>query len=73
MKMSSPVKASNPVYAALFKAAATIVAHNAEVNYLDAATASIYDVMAGGLQEVLAGQQTPQSFIDSLQKNYLHP
>jgi raffinose/stachyose/melibiose transport system substrate-binding protein len=73
MKMSKPVKASNPVYAALFKAANEIVRSNAEVNYLDAATASMYDVMAGGLQEVLAGQRSPADFIDSLESNYTHP
>lgn len=54
----------------VFGAFGTVVDKDALVPYLDYATPTMYDTITAALQDLLAKKQSPQQFLETLQKDY---
>jgi raffinose/stachyose/melibiose transport system substrate-binding protein len=63
-------KASNPLFASIFKLADEMNRQDAVVTYMDAGSTGILDPMQSGLQDLMADRTTPTKFIDGLDKYY---
>jgi raffinose/stachyose/melibiose transport system substrate-binding protein len=68
--MKKPPKASNPLYASIFKLAGEMSLNDAVVTYMDAGSTGILDPMQSGLQDLMADRVTPTKFVESLDEYY---
>lgn len=62
--------AQSPAQEEMFEAWRTVSGEDGLVPYLDWATPTFYDTMAAALQEMLAGQITPEEYLQRLQDDY---
>lgn len=61
---------TNPLMNDDFKAAGKLLGENGQTAFLDWATDDMYDVFGSGLQELMAGQKTPEQFVTAIQDNW---